>query len=83
MKDAKGHGSNGRGGVSIIQSGGLRGVGLSNNYRAPLAGANRRPDRDYTSDAARTVGELRSRMANTGDGHKTGLLQGIKNILGG
>jgi len=79
MKDAKGHGSDARG-ASIIKSGGLKGVSIGPNFRGT---SRMRPDRDFKNDAARTVGELRSRMANTGDGHKTGLLQGIKNILGG
>ena len=42
-----------------------------------------RHDRNYKNDAERTVADLRSRMSSTGDGHKAGLLQGIKNLLGG
>ena len=76
MKDALGHGSD-------IRSGGLRGVTLGPNYRAPISGSKMRPDRDYKNDAERTVADLRSRMSSTGDGHKAGLLQGIKNLLGG
>jgi hypothetical protein len=54
---------------------------LSPGFKS-AGGAGMKPDRD-TSDAARTVSDLRSRMATTGAGHKTGLMQGIKNFLGG
>ena len=78
MKDAKGHGSESHGGT-IIQSGGLKGVNISPNYRSV---SRMRPDQDMT-DTQRTVADLRSRMSNTGPGHSTGLLQGIRNLLGG
>jgi hypothetical protein len=82
MKDAHGHGSD-SGNPSTIKSGGLRGVGLAAGYSAPIGAANRRPDRDFKSDADRTVYDLRQRMASTGPGHTAGLMQGVKNLLGG
>lgn len=76
MKDAQGHGSN-------IRSGGLNGVSLGEGFRASISGSRMRPDRDFKTDADRTVADLRSRMQSAGPGHKAGLVQGIKNLLGG
>jgi hypothetical protein len=76
MKDARGHGSD-------MRSGGLRGVTLGPDFRAPIGAMKMRPDRDFKNDAERTVYDLRQRMASAGPGHKTGLMQGIKNFLGG
>ena len=76
MKDARGHGSD-------IRSGGLRGVTLASGFRAPSQAGAMRPDRDFKTDADRTVAGLRARMAGTGPGHQTGLMQGIKNFIGG
>lgn len=83
MKDAKGHGSEGRGvgAASTIKSGGLRGVGLA--FGATMPSDRMKPDRDYKNDAERTVADLRGRMTGTGPGHQAGLLQGIKNFFGG
>lgn len=81
-KDARGHGSEGgRGGVSRPVGSGLQ-FGVASKFKSK-GGAGMKSDRDHTSDAARTVSDLRSRMATTGAGHKTGLMQGIKNFLGG
>lgn len=79
MKDARGHGSNGRGG-SFLQSGGLKGVAIAADAR--FTNTPMRPDRDFKTDADRTVHDLRQRMANTGPGHQRGLMQSIKNLLG-
>ena len=89
MKDAKGHGSDSRGG-----SGGTPGFGSHVlKYRGPNVAE---PTAMKTSlsrgtlspgyakeDNARTISDLRARMSGTGPGHATGLLQGIKNLLGG
>lgn len=84
MKDARGHGSDSRGAAFALapaqtrNSRTLNGVGVSSTgYFGPSR------MRDTTPDVARTVADLRSRMSNTGPGHKTGLFQGIKNLLGG
>lgn len=76
MKDANGHGSEGRGAVPFDRSkiGMTVGARFSNR---PLRG------RGDQTDTQRTVADLRTRMQSTGPGHQTGLMQGIKNILGG
>src|ERR1700726_4138503 len=74
MKDARGHGSDGRGN---------KGIPLAPGFHAPSQANAMRPDRDYKNDAERTVADLRSRMTNTGPGHQAGLFQGIKNFIGG
>jgi hypothetical protein len=73
MKDARGHGSDGRNN---------KGVPLAAGFRAPSQANAMRPDHDYKNDAERTVANLRQRMGSTGPGHQTGLMQGIKNLLG-
>ena len=72
MKDAYGHGSNGRDN---------KGIPLSPGFRAPSQMNAMKPDRDYKNDAERTVADLRTRMAATGPGHQAGLVQGIKNLF--
>lgn len=88
MKDARGHGSDGKGGGG---RGPLGFRGGSSVYRsqpfeiahgAQFGPSRMKSDRDFKSDADRTVHDLRSRMSNTGPGHQTGLMQGIKNLLG-
>jgi hypothetical protein len=74
MKDARGHGSDGRAG-----SLGKSGIGIAASFQAT---SHMKPSRDYTSDAARTVGDLRQRMQGAGPGHQAGLMQGIRNLLG-
>jgi len=74
MKDARGHGSDGRAN---------KGIPLAAGFRAPMSGAAMRPDHDFKTDADRTVAGLRARMVGTGPGHQTGLMQGIKNFIGG
>lgn len=74
MKDARGHGSDGRGN---------KGIPLAAGFRAPSQANAMRPDRDYKNDAERTVADLRQRMADTGPGHQRGLVQGIRNLFGG
>jgi len=77
MKDAHGHGSD-SGNPSTIKSGGLRGVGIAGGFSGkPLA------PRQPTSEAMRTVADLRSRMSSAEPGHSSALMQGIKNLLGG
>lgn len=89
MKDALGHGSNSRGGGgnygdprlrgnysdTRIKTAGMRGVGLAPGFHATA--------RPMPGDAARTVFGLRQQMTNTGPGHRAGLIQAIKNFLGG
>jgi hypothetical protein len=79
MKDARGHGSEGRGGDSAI----------NDRLKRPRIGmttdavfSNRRGVGDRT-DTQRTVANLRTRMQNTGPGYQAGLSQSIKNFLGG
>ena len=80
-KDSGGHGSEGgRGGVSRPVGSGLQ-FGVASKFKSK-GGAGMKPDHDM-SDAHRTVSDLRSRMSGTGAGHQTGLMQGIKNFLGG
>lgn len=94
MKDAKGHGSDARAAGAFVRR--VSGEGARNSpsgrplmaqlapeARFPSQANAMRPDRDYTSDTARTVFGLRQRMQATGPGHRTGLMQGIKNLLGG
>jgi len=78
-KDARGHGSDG--GTGTFKTAGLKGVGIGANYHA--AQDRMRSNQDFNSPAARTVFGLRQQMASTGPGHRAGLLQGIKNLLGG
>lgn len=73
MKDARGHGSDSRGGSVPFKTAGLRGVGLALN-------AKFEPRYSNSKDV---VDSLRSQMRGTGAGHQAGLLQGIKNFLGG
>ena len=82
MKDAQGHGSNSRG--DAYSTSRPAGSGLPFHVSQNFGAVSRmRPDRDFKTDADRTVSDLRSRMSNTGPGHSVGLLQGIKNLLGG
>jgi hypothetical protein len=78
MKDAHGHGSNG--GSTTFKTAGLKGVGLSANFSAP---SMMKSGRDFKTDADRTVYDLRQRMAGAGAGESHGLMQGIRNFLGG
>lgn len=70
MKDARGHGSE-------IRNAGLRGVTLAPGFRAV---SHMKP---VPTDTARTVQDMRARLAGTGPGHAIGLMQGIRNLLGG
>lgn len=77
MKDARGHGSDGRDGGSFgkrQQIGiSMNGPGFSRRILSPQ-------DR---SETQRTVARLRGQLVSTGPGHTSALMQGIKNILGG
>lgn len=77
MKDAHGHGSDPRGiggGFSTFKTGVLKDVGVSHDARfSPKAYGN----------INRTVASMRAQMQNTGAGHRFGLMQGIRNLLGG
>lgn len=73
MKDALGHGSDGRAN---------KGIPLAAGFRAPSQAGVMKSDRDFKTDADRTIAGLRSRMTNTGPGHQAGLMQGIKNLFG-
>jgi len=75
-KDAQGHGSEGRGARPFDRSG----IGMTASAQfsgKPLRGVSNQ------TDTQRTVADMRTRMQNTGPGHQTGLMQGIKNFLGG
>lgn len=79
MKDAKGHGSEGRGSdraVPFDRSKIGMTVGAHFSDRALRGVGNQ-------TDTQRTVADLRARMASTGPGHQSGLWQGVKNLLGG
>jgi hypothetical protein len=76
MKDAHGHGSDGRGSFGQRQP---YAQGRNLFSIAPGASFKSRPK----TDAKRTVEDLRNQMRFTGPGHRTGLMQGIKNLLGG
>jgi hypothetical protein len=79
MKDAHGYGSNGRG-----APGSFNGIAVHQNFRAPLAGQKMRLDRDFKTPADRAVYTIRQQLASAqGEGHKDGLMQGLKNLLGG
>lgn len=76
MRDARGHGSDPRNSASGSQrfkTAGLRGMGL-----AP--GATFLP---RYGNAKQVVEAMRAQMRTTGPGHRAGLMQGIKNFLGG
>ena len=76
MKDAKGHGSEGRGGDRAVPFDRSKiGMTIGARFSGKMLGPQ--------SDNARTIAGLRTRMQNTGPGHQSGLLQGIKNFLGG
>ena len=79
MKDAKGHGSEGRGGDRAVPFDRSKiGMTVGANFSdRPLRGVGDR------TDTQRTVANLRARMQDAGPGHQSGLLQGIKNLLGG
>lgn len=82
MKDARGHGSDSRGAAFALAPAQARNPRTLNFGVSPTGYFGPSRMRDTKPDAARTVADLRSRMSNTGPGHKTGLLQGIKNLLG-
>ena len=80
MKDARGHGSDGRGGGSSAsdylkrsQIGLAPGRGFSGKQ---LSGST-------LSDTQRTVGRMREQLQYAGPGHSAGIIQGIKNFIGG
>jgi len=74
MKDARGHGSSARANSHNMSFGIAPGVHLSSGMKGPQP----------RSDTARTIADLRTRLRSTpGEGHATGLMQGIKNFLGG
>lgn len=76
MKDARGHGSNSRGSFGQRQP-----FAQGRNLFAIQPGASFQPR--AKTDAKRTVEDLRNQMRFTGPGHRAGLMQGIKNLLGG
>ena len=92
MKDARGHGSDSRGGIGPEAKARARAAFL--NYRGPtlqeaarrgaaFGGGRGKPLPQDNLDTRRTVNDLRSRMTSTGPGHMAALMQGIKNLLGG
>lgn len=60
---------------SDIRTSGLHGVALAPTFRAA---SHMRPDRDFKTDADRTVADLRGQMTGT----RRGVMQVIKNIFG-
>jgi hypothetical protein len=76
MKDARGHGSNGSGG-------GLHRVSLDEAVHPGFRFAAGAGKSMASSDAMRTVQNLRYQMRDTGAGHKATLGQAIRNLLGG
>jgi hypothetical protein len=75
MKDAHGHGSEGR-------QGGARAMpfGLAGNFGAA---SKMKSDHDYKSGGDSAVAHLRSQLASAESGaHRGAILQGIRNILG-
>jgi len=83
-KDARGHGSDGRGGSDVVGNtrrfshGTPAGISLHGKFSAGQRSPGYQQD-----DTKRTISDLRSRLSNTGPGHQVGLLQGIRNFLGG
>ena len=82
MKDARGHGSDTRGEFRPndpmpMKHGmiGFRTGGPGFSGKVLNAGA--------MSDAQKTVARMREQLQSTGPGHSAGILQGIKNLLGG
>lgn len=83
MKDAQGHGSNGRGGGGDPRFA-PHTLTLQEAQRPGIRGQMNRGGRGlYNTDAARTVFGLRQQMGQTGPGHRAGLMQAIKNLWGG
>ena len=66
MKDAKGHGSDSHSGSTIIQSGGLRGVGLKIGASFPSQANAMRPGRDFKNDADALIAILKALPRQTG-----------------
>ena len=80
MKDAKGHGSDARGNSAINDRLKRPRIGMTVDavFSRQVGRSNIMP-----SEGQRTVNDLRNRMQDTGPGHQAGLLQGIKNLVGG
>src|SRR5208283_1628581 len=89
-KDAKGHGSNSRGGGQPSLAD-MRAV--DPHYGAPSlrdatrpgirTPGNRGPSLPPDKiDTMKTIADLRSRMSGTGPGHQTALAQGVRNLGG-
>ncbi len=84
MKDAKGHGSESRGGSDFAP--GAQHIFKPNIPAAAISGQFSRGNispRYAAEDTKRTVSDLRARMSDTGPGHAAALWQGIKNLVGG
>jgi hypothetical protein len=77
VKDPRGHGSDGRDGGSFSkrqQIGiSMLGPGFSGRQLSPQT----------KTQVQRTVTQMRERLHNTGPGHSSALMQGIRNLLGG
>lgn len=78
-KDAKGHGSDSRGGLA---GGGHSGVFGQRGELERIVPGTKFAQRSYPPDVAKTIADLRARMSGTGDGHATALRQGIRNMEG-
>ncbi len=73
MKDARGHGSEARGGAVSLQEAQKPGV-RSSARGTPLPQDN--------LDTMKTIADLRARMSGTGPGHQATLGQGVRNLGG-
>lgn len=78
MKDARGHGSDGRGGSSASDYLKRSGIGVAGNFSGRKLNPNLTP-----TAGQHTVNDLRNRLSNAaGPGHARALLQGIRNLVG-
>ena len=75
MKDAKGHGSEARGGgPTSLRDAERPGIRTPGSRGPSLPSDN--------IDTMKTIADLRARMSGTGPGHQTVLSQGIDNLKG-
>lgn len=82
MKDAKGHGSDSRGGGDRSVNDRLKRPRIGMDVNAVFSNRNLKPNL-LPSGGQRTVNDLRNRMQTTGPGHQIALGQAIKNLFGG
>jgi hypothetical protein len=82
MKDAKGHGSDSRGGggdYSVNDR--LKRPRIGMDVNAVFSSRNLKPNL-LPSEGQRTVNNLRNQMNGTGPGHQMALGQAVRNLLG-